>query len=80
MKVLWSPIYKIEGNYFKGKIWVLYKLKTKTSGKGYSFEIIVLLISVTTLTSGISTQHNRKCQSDVKRGNLSMQITPKISY
>ena len=25
------PIYyKIEGNYFKGKIWVLYKLKTKT--------------------------------------------------
>ena len=56
MKVLWSPIYyKIEGNYFKGKIWVLYKLKTKTSGKGYSFEIIVLLISVTTLTSGIFT-------------------------
>ena len=56
MKVLWSPIYyKIEGNYFKGKIWVLYKLKTKTSGKGYSFEMIVLLISVTTLTSGIST-------------------------
>ena len=56
MKVLWSPIYyKIEGNYFKGKIWVLYKLKTKTSGKGYSFEIIVLLISVKTLTSGIST-------------------------
>ena len=47
MKVLWSPIYKIEGNYFKGKIWVLYKLKTKTSGKGYRFEIIVLLISVT---------------------------------
>ena len=34
MKVLWSPIYyKIEGNYFKGKIWVLYKLKRKTSGK-----------------------------------------------
>ena len=61
-------------------MWVLYKLKTKTSSKGYSFEIIVLLISVTTLTSGISTQHNRKCQSDVKRGNLSMQITPKISY
>ena len=37
MKVLWSPIYyKIEGNYFKGKIWVLYKIKTKTSVKfGY---------------------------------------------
>ena len=53
MKVLWSPIYyKIEGNYFKGKIWVLYKLKTKTSVKGE--EILVLLISVTTLTSGIS--------------------------
>ena len=56
MKVLWSLIYyKIEGNYFKGKIWVLYKSKTDSSGKGYSFEIIVLLISVTTLTSGIST-------------------------
>ena len=53
MKVLWSPIY--EGNYFRGKIWVLYKLKTKTSGKGYSFEIIVLHISVKTLTPGIST-------------------------
>ena len=54
MKVLWSPIYyKIEGNYFKGKIWVLYKLKTKTSVKGE--EILVLLISVSTLTSGIST-------------------------
>ena len=27
MKVLWSPIYyKVEGDYFKGKIWVLYKL------------------------------------------------------
>ena len=26
--------YKIEGNYFKGKIWVLYKLKAKTSGEG----------------------------------------------
>ena len=25
MKVLWSPVYyKIKGNYFKGKIWVLY--------------------------------------------------------
>ena len=35
MKVLSSPIYfKIEGNYFKGKIRVLYKLKTKISGKG----------------------------------------------
>ena len=56
MNLFWSPIYyKIEGNYFKGKIWVLYKLKTKSSGKGYSFEIIVLLISVTTLTSGICT-------------------------
>ena len=55
MKVIWSPIYEIERSYFKGKIWVLYKLKTKTSGKGYRFEIIVLLISVTALTSGIST-------------------------
>ena len=28
MKVLWLPMnYKIEGNYFKGKTWVLYKLK-----------------------------------------------------
>ena len=54
MKVLWLPIYyKIEANYFKGKIWVLCKSKTKTRGKCY--EIIVLLISVTTLTSGIST-------------------------
>ena len=54
MKALWSPIYyKIKGNYFKDKICVLCKLKTKTSGKGY--KIIVLLISVTTLTSGIST-------------------------
>ena len=26
--------YKIEGNYFEGKIWALYKLKTKASGKG----------------------------------------------
>ena len=25
---------KREGNYFKGKLWVLYKLKTKTSDKG----------------------------------------------
>ena len=50
-KFLWSPIYhKIEENYFKGKIWVLYKLKAKTNGKGF----IVLLVSVTTLTSGIS--------------------------
>ena len=56
MNVFWSSIYcKIEGNYFKGKVWVLYKLKTKSSGKGYSFEIIVFLISVTTLTSGIFT-------------------------
>ena len=56
MKVLSSPVYyKIDGHFFKGKIWVLYKLKTKTSGKGYSFEMIVLLISVATLTSGIST-------------------------
>ena len=55
MKVIWSPIFKIEGNYFKGKIWILYKLKTKTSGKSYNFEIIVLLIYVTTLASGIST-------------------------
>ena len=30
MKVLWSRIYyKIEGNYFEGKIWVFYKLKNK---------------------------------------------------
>ena len=30
MKVLWSPIiYKIEGNYFKGKIWILLKIKNK---------------------------------------------------
>ena len=35
MKGLWSPVfYKIEDNYFKGKIWVLYKLKTKTRGDG----------------------------------------------
>ena len=55
MKVLWSPIYyRIEGNYFKSKIWVLYKLKKKTCGKGYSFGIVVFLISVMTLTSGIS--------------------------
>ena len=34
-KIIWSPIYyKIQGNYFKAKIWVLYKLKTKTSSKG----------------------------------------------
>ena len=46
MKVLWSQIYyKVEGNYFKGKTWVLFKLKTKTSGTIQ--EIIVLLISVT---------------------------------
>ena len=55
MKVLWSPAYEIEGNYFKDKIWVLYQLKTKTSVKGYSSEIIILLISVITLMSGIST-------------------------
>ena len=35
MKVIWSQIYyKIEGKYFKDKIWVLCKLKTSTSGKG----------------------------------------------
>ena len=34
MKVLWSPIYyKVEGNNFKGKIWVLQKIKTKTNVK-----------------------------------------------
>ena len=43
MKVLWSPAYEIEGNYFKNKIWVLYQLKTKTSVKGYSSEIIILV-------------------------------------
>ena len=70
MKVLWLPIYyKIEGNYFKSKIWVLYKLTTRTGGKGS--EIIVLLISVTTLTSGIST-HATTCVS------LSLQLFPKI--
>ena len=54
MKVFWSPIhYKIERNYFKSKICVLYKLMTRPGGKGS--EVIVLLISVTTLTSGIST-------------------------
>ena len=54
MKVLWSPIYyKIEENHFKGKISVLYKLKTKVNGKGQ--ENIDFLVSVTTLTSGIST-------------------------
>ena len=43
MKVLWLSIYyKIEGNCSKGKIRVLYKLKTKSSDKGE--EIIVLLI------------------------------------
>ena len=35
IKVLWSPKhYKIEGNYFKSKMWVLYKLTTRTGGKG----------------------------------------------
>ena len=35
MKVFWlARYYEIEGNYFKGKIWALYKLKTTTSGKG----------------------------------------------
>ena len=49
MKVLWSPIYcKIEGNYFKDKIWALYKLKTKACGKGE--EIKVLFIYVRTLS------------------------------
>ena len=34
MKVLWSSVYyETEGNYFKDKIWVPYKLKTKTIGK-----------------------------------------------
>ena len=81
MKVIWSPIYEIERSYFKGKIWVLYKLKTKTSGKGYRFEIIVLLISVTAHGFVRHFQpHNHKCQSDNKRGNLSVQVTPKISY
>ena len=62
MKVFWSPIYyKIEGNYFKVKISVLHQLKTKTSGKGNK-EITVLLISVATLTSGIST-HTTKTVS-----------------
>ena len=79
MIVLWLPIYhKIEGNYFKGKTRVLYKLKTKTSGKGY--EIIVLLITVTTLTSDIFTYpRNSKCQFDVKHASLSMHVAPKIS-
>ena len=70
MKVFWSPTYyKIAGNYFKRKIWILYKLTTRTGGKGS--EIIVLLISVTTLTSGIST-HATTCVS------LSLQLFPKI--
>ena len=79
MIVLWLPRYhKIEGNYFKGKTWVLYKLKTKTSGKGY--EIMVLLITVTTLTSDIFTYpRNSKCQFDVKRASLGMHAAPKIS-
>ena len=53
MRVLWSPIdCKIKENYFNGKIQGLYKLKTKTSPKGQE---IVFLISVMTITSGIST-------------------------
>ena len=65
MKFLWSPIYyKIEGNYFKSKISVLYKLKTKAEGKGYA--IIVPLISVSTIMSGIST-HTTK--------NVSLTLT-----
>ena len=76
MNLFWSPIYyKIEGNYFKGKIWVLYKLKTKSSGKGYSFEIIVLLISVTTLTSGICT-HTTANVTLTLAWQLSMHVTP----
>ena len=45
--------HKIEEHYFKDKVCILNKLKIKTSGKG--LEILVLLISVTTLKSGIST-------------------------
>ena len=72
MKVLWSSTYyKIEGNYFKRKIWVLYKLTIRIGGKGS--EIIVLLISVTTLTSGISTHATTLV-------SLSVQVFPKISY
>ena len=78
MKVIWSPVYhKIEGNYFKSKIWVLYELKTKTSGKGY--EIIVLVFFSTTLTSGIST-HTTKNVSLTLSVCLSMQVPPKISH
>ena len=49
MKVLLLPVYY--SIKLKNKIWVLYKLKIKACGK----EIIVLLISVTTLKEGIST-------------------------
>ena len=35
MKVLWSPMQdKIEKLMLNAEIWVFYKLKTKTSGKG----------------------------------------------
>ena len=64
-----ETILKAISNYFK---WVLCKLKTKTSGKGnwkWLVKIIVLLISIT-----------NKCQFDVKRGILSMQIVPTLSY
>ena len=52
MKVLWSPVYyKIKGNYFKGKIWVLYiKQRAMVKVKKLQFGSFV-----TTLTSGIST-------------------------
>ena len=46
-------IIKLRETILKAK-YVLYKLKTKTNDKGYSFEIIALFISVTVLTSGIS--------------------------
>ena len=79
MKVIWSPIYyKIEGNYFKGKLWVLYKSKTKTRNKGS--EITVLLISVTTLNIRHFCPPNQKCQFDSKLCNLNMQVAPKISF
>ena len=71
MKVLLSLIsYKIEGNYLKGKIWVLNKLKTKTSFAHFCHGYNVRHFY----------PHNRKCQFDVKRGNLSTQVAPKISY
>ena len=71
--------YKVEENYFKGKIWVLYKLKTNTSGKGYSFAVIFAHFCHCSNVSHLYP-HNYKCQFDVKLGSLSMQVTPKISY